>query len=58
MYCPGESEYLIKQQSVPIERRTELIMDTGIGVDGYSIIGQGKISEIVSSKPGEQKRDL
>ncbi len=36
----------------------ELIMDTGIGVDGYSIIGQGKISEIVSSKPRAEERSL
>ncbi|MFR2966806.1 MAG: hypothetical protein ACLTK0_10680, partial [Anaerovoracaceae bacterium] len=33
------------------------IMDTGIGVEGYSIIGQGKISEIVSSKP-ESRREI
>ena len=43
--------------SVSLRDIRELIMDTGIGVDGYSIIGQGKIAEIVSNKP-ESRREI
>ena len=48
MYRSGESEYLINKVPCRLKDIRELIMDTGIGVDGYSIIGQGKIAEIVS----------
>ena len=57
MYRSGESEYLINNNQCRLRDVRELIMDTGIGVDGYSIIGQGKISEIVSSKP-ESRREI
>ena len=57
MYRSGESEYLINNNHCRLRDIRELIMDTGIGVDGYSIIGQGKIAEIVSSKP-ESRREI
>ena len=57
MYRSGESEYLINNNHCRLRDIRELIMDTGIGVDGYSIIGQGKIAEIVSNKP-ESRREI
>lgn len=57
MYRSGESEYLINNNQCRLRDIKELIMDTGIGVDGYSIIGQGKIAEIVSNKP-ESRREI
>ncbi len=49
-YRSGESEYYINREAVRLKDISELLMDTGLGRDGYSIIGQGKISEVVSSK--------
>lgn len=57
MYRSGESEYLINNNPCRLRDIRELIMDTGIGVDGYSIIGQGKIADIVSTKP-EARREI
>ena len=57
MYRSGESEYLINNHQCRLRDIRELIMDTGIGVDGYSLIGQGKISDIVSNKP-ESRREI
>ena len=57
MYRSGQSEYMINNTACRLKDIRELIMDTGIGVDGYSIIGQGKISEIVSNKP-ESRREI
>ncbi len=57
MYRSGESEYLINSNQCRLRDIRELIMDTGIGVDGYSIIGQGKIADIVSNKP-ESRREI
>ncbi len=56
-YRSGEAEYLINGVKVLLKEITELFMDTGLGRDGYSIIGQGKISEIVGSKSSE-RRDI
>ena len=50
MYKLGESEYLINKNPCRLRDIRELIMDTGIGVEGYSVIGQGKIADIVSNK--------
>ncbi|MBR0417511.1 MAG: AAA family ATPase [Firmicutes bacterium] len=50
MYRSGESEYLINKSICRLRDIRELIMDTGIGVEGYSVIGQGKIADIVSNK--------
>ncbi len=57
MYRSGESEYLINNNNCRLRDIRELIMDTGIGVDGYSIIGQGKIQSIIDGKP-EQRREI
>jgi chromosome segregation protein len=57
MFRSGEIEYSINNTQCRLRDIRELIMDTGIGVDGYSVISQGKISEIVNSKP-ENKREL
>lgn len=57
MYRSGEGEYFINGNHCRLRDIRELIMDTGIGVDGYSLIGQGKISDIVSSKP-EIRREI
>ena len=57
MYRSGESEYLINGSQCRLRDIRELIMDTGIGVDGYSIIGQGKISEIIGGRP-ESRREI
>lgn len=50
MYRSGESEYAVNNNQCRMKDIRELLMDTGIGVDGYSLIGQGKISEIISNK--------
>ena len=57
MYRSGESEYSINNSQCRLRDIRELIMDTGIGVDGYSLIGQGKIADIVSNKP-ESRREI
>ena len=55
LYRSGESEYRINKTAVRLKDVTELLMDTGLGRDGYSIIGQGRIEEIVSSKPAQRR---
>lgn len=55
MYRSGESEYLINKNQCRLRDIKELFMDTGIGVDGYSIIGQGKIADIVSNKADDRR---
>lgn len=57
MFRSGESEYHINGNQCRLRDIRELIMDTGIGVDGYSIIGQGKISDIISNKT-ESRREI
>ncbi|MBQ3548313.1 MAG: chromosome segregation protein SMC [Oscillospiraceae bacterium] len=54
-YRSGESEYYINKQQVRLKDVNELFMDTGMGREGYSIIGQGKIDEILSVKSGERR---
>ena len=56
-YRSHESEYLINGNFVRLRDVHELFMDTGLGRDGYSMIGQGKIDNIVSSKSHE-RRDI
>ena len=56
-YRSGESEYLINKAAVRLKDVNELFMDTGLGRDGYSMIGQGKIDSIVSSK-SEDRREI
>lgn len=51
----GESEYRINQSPVRLRDITELLMDTGLGRDGYSLIGQGKIAEIINAKSTDRR---
>ncbi|MCD7731496.1 MAG: chromosome segregation protein SMC [Oscillospiraceae bacterium] len=55
LYRSGESEYLINGSQVRLKDVCELFMDTGLGRDGYSIIGQGRVAEIVSAKSNERR---
>ncbi len=57
LYRSGESEYLINGKNVRLKDVNELFMDTGLGRDGYAIIGQGRIAEIVGAKSNE-RRDI
>lgn len=57
VYRSGESEYLINGSSCRLRDVQELFLDTGIGKEGYSIIGQGQIDKILSGKP-EDRREL
>ncbi len=56
-YRSHESEYLINNVSVRLKDVHELFMDTGLGRDGYSMIGQGKIDNIISTK-SDERRDI
>ncbi len=55
LFRSGESEYYINKSSVRLKDIHELFMDTGVGRDGYSIIGQGKIAEIVNTKSDDRR---
>ncbi len=57
LYRSGESEYMINNSPCRLKDINELFYDTGIGKEGYSIIGQGQIDQILSSKP-EDRRNL
>ncbi|MCR5271453.1 MAG: chromosome segregation protein SMC [Lachnospiraceae bacterium] len=57
VYRSGESEYLINGSECRLKDIQELFFDTGIGKEGYSIIGQGQIEKILSGKP-EDRREL
>ena len=57
MYRSGESEYLLNGVTCRLRDVQELFFDTGIGKEGYSIIGQGQIDKILSGKP-EERREL
>lgn len=54
-YRSGDSEYLINKTPCRLRDIHSLLMDTGIGLDGYSIIGQGRIDEILSSKSEDRR---
>ncbi len=54
-YRSGESEYYINRQSCRLRDINELFMDTGLGREGYSIIGQGKIDEILSTRGTDRR---
>ena len=56
-YRAGESEYFINRRAVRLRDIYELFMNTGVGRDGYSIIGQGRIAEIISKK-SDDRRDI
>ena len=55
LYRSGESEYLINGSPCRLKEVSELFYDTGIGKEGYSIIGQGQIDRILSGKPEERR---
>lgn len=55
VYRSGESEYYINRTSCRLKDIHELFLDTGIGRDGYSIIGQGRVDEILSSKSEDRR---
>ena len=57
LYRSGESEYLINGSGCRLKDIQEMFYDTGIGKEGYSIIGQGQIDKILSGKP-EERREL
>ncbi|MBO6163952.1 MAG: chromosome segregation protein SMC [Lachnospiraceae bacterium] len=57
VYRSGESEYLLNGQQCRLRDVNELFYDTGVGKEGYSIIGQGQIDRILSNKP-EDRREL
>jgi chromosome segregation protein len=54
-YRSGESEYYINQSLVRLRDMTDLLMDTGLGREGYCIIGQGKIADILSTKSKDRR---
>ena len=55
VYRSGESEYMINKTQCRLKDIYEMFLDTGVGKDGYSIIGQGRIDEILSSKSDERR---
>ncbi|MBQ8431206.1 MAG: AAA family ATPase, partial [Clostridia bacterium] len=55
LYRSGESEYYINLKPCRLKDITDLLYDSGVGKDGYSIIGQGKVEEIISSKPEDRR---
>lgn len=57
LYRSGESEYFLNKSPCRLKDITELFLDTGVGKDIYSIIGQGRVEEIISSKP-EDRREI
>ena len=56
LYRTGETGYFINKVPCRLKDILELFMDTGIGKDGYSIIGQGKIDEILSNKSEDRRK--
>ncbi len=54
-YRSGESEYRLNRETVRLKDIISLLMDTGLGRDGYSVIGQGRIAEIVSAKSTDRR---
>lgn len=55
VYRDGESEYYINNNKVRLKDIREVFMDTGLGRDGYSIIGQGQIEQVLSTKPEDRR---
>ena len=54
-YRSGESEYYINREQVRLKDINSLLFDTGLGRDGYSVIGQGKIADIISTKSSDRR---
>lgn len=55
LYRSGESEYYLNKKLCRLKDITDLLYDSGVGRDGYSIIGQGKVEQIISSKPEDRR---
>jgi len=55
LYRSGESEYMINKKPCRLKDIRDILYDSGIGKDGYSIIGQGRVEEIIQSKPEERR---
>lgn len=55
LYRTGESEYLINKQPARLKDISDIFVDTGLGKDSFSIIGQGRIDEILSTKPEDRR---
>jgi chromosome segregation protein len=56
IYRDGDSEYLLNNKNVRLKDITDLLLDTGLGRDSFSIISQGKIEQIFSSKPADRRQ--
>ena len=56
VYRTGESEYMINRNPCRLRDVVELFRDTGIGKEGYSLIGQGRIDEILSAKSEDRRQ--
>ncbi|MFP3339083.1 hypothetical protein R0J91_13980, partial [Micrococcus sp. SIMBA_131] len=56
VYRSGDSEYLLNNQTCRLKDIIELFMDSGLGKESFSIIGQGRIEEILSSKSEERRK--
>ena len=56
IFRSGESEYLINKTQCRLKDITELLLDTGIGKDGYSVIGQGRVDEILSTRSEDRRQ--
>lgn len=54
-YRSGESEYFINKRSVRLKDVNELLMDTGLGRDGYSLVGQGRVDEVLAAKSTDRR---
>jgi len=57
-YRSGESEYLLNGESVRLKDVHELFMDTGLGRDGYSLVSQGRVADLISSRSGQRREML
>lgn len=55
LYRSGESDYMINKKPCRLKDIRDLLYDSGIGKDGYSIIGQGRVDEIIQSKPEDRR---
>ncbi len=55
LYRSGESEYYINQKQVRLKDIVDIFLNTGIGREGYSVIGQGKIADVISTKSDERR---
>ncbi len=55
IFRSGESEYYVNKQSCRLKDVVDLFRDTGVGKDGYSIVGQGQIAEIINSRPEDRR---